>query len=489
MYNDTITAISTALGEGGIGIVRLSGPAALPILKNIFRTPKGRQRHQFESHRLYYGTICNPFAPKVSQTSNETTSDSIPSAVLDEVMAVYLAAPRTYTREDMVELNCHGGMISLERVLNLTLQQGARLAEPGEFTLRAFLNGRLDLTQAEAVLDVVRSKTGPGLQQALGQLSGNLSRRIAVIRQQLLSALAHLEAMIDFPEDDVPIVSVAPQIRQTLADLDKLLTTADAGMIYRQGIRAAIVGVPNVGKSSLLNALLRSDRAIVTPIAGTTRDIIEETVNIGGVPVILVDTAGITTTEDIVERIGIERSRQALSSADLLLVVLDNSRKLGQADLEILEAVATELGQDPDSNLTDGVSTKRAVVILNKADLPSGLDEVQLAQMLPDVLRVKVSAQQGTNLSELETTISRVALLGQNISGNSLLITNQRHKRALQTTREHLVAALGSADAQMPADFVSIDLRLAMEAVGEITGESVHDSLLKEIFENFCIGK
>ena len=314
MYTDTITAISTALGEGGIGIVRMSGPQALPILQKIYRTPSNRTRHNFDSHHLYYGQVRDP---NPTDNSND---------VLDEVMVVHLVAPRTYTREDIVEINCHGGMVPLERILNLTLRQGARLAEPGEFTLRAFLNGRIDLAQAEAVLDVVRSKTGPGLQQALGQLAGNLSRRIATIRQQLLSALAHLEAMIDFPEDDVPPASVAPQLQKALSELDLLLSTADAGMIYRQGIRAAIVGVPNVGKSSLLNALLRADRAIVTPIAGTTRDIIEETVNVGGVPVVLVDTAGITATEDVVEKIGIERSRQALSSADLLLVVLDNSR-------------------------------------------------------------------------------------------------------------------------------------------------------------------
>ncbi len=480
MYNDTITAISTALGEGGIGIVRLSGPEALSILQNIFRTPSGRTRPNFESHRLYYGHIQEPAEFQTTQ-------------ILDEVMAVYLAPPRTYSREPMVEINCHGGMIPLERVLNLTLRCGARLAEPGEFTLRAFLNGRLDLAQAEAVLDVVRSKTGPGLQQALGQLAGNLSHRIRDIRQHLLSALAHLEAMIDFPEDDVPLVSIAPQIRATLNELDTLLATADAGMIYRQGIRAAIVGVPNVGKSSLLNALLRSDRAIVTPIAGTTRDIIEETVNIGGVPVVLVDTAGITATEDIVERIGIERSRQALASADLLLPVLDNSQPLTAADLEILEAVAIELGFGPDSfknnNTKDTKSTKRAVVIFNKADLPPALDHAPIEQLLPGVARVSISAQHGTNLVELEAAISRAALMGQNLSGNSLLISNQRHKRALQTAREQLAAALASAEAGMPADFVSIDLRLAMEAIGEITGESVHDSLLKEIFENFCIGK
>jgi tRNA modification GTPase len=466
MYTDTISAISTALGEGGIGIVRLSGPEALPILKEIFRNPSGKGRQRFETHRLYYGKIVDP-----------KSGESDP---LDEVMAVYLAGPRTYTREDMAELHCHGGMVPLERILNLTLREGARQAEPGEFTLRAFLNGRIDLAQAEAVVDVIRSKTGPGLEQALGQLAGNLSQRISEVRQSLLSSLAWLEAMIDFPEDDVPPASVAPQLRETLAGLNELLATADAGIIYRQGIRAAIVGVPNVGKSSLLNALLRADRAIVTPIAGTTRDVIEETVNIRGVPVVLVDTAGITETEDVVERIGIERSRQALSSADLLVLVLDSSRPLTEGDFEIIEAIRAELTERPD---------KRACIVLNKQDMPSLLDRAKIEENLPGVPLVELSARTGQNLGKLEEELARLALSGQNLAGRSIMITNERHKRALERAREHLLAAIASSDAEMPADFVSIDLRLAMEALGEITGESVQDSLLKEIFSNFCIGK
>lgn len=467
MYTDTISAISTALGEGGIGIVRLSGPDALPILKKIFRNPSGKARGKFESHKLYYGQIIDP-----EGTANDP---------LDEVMAVYLAAPKTYTREAMVELNCHGGMVPLERVLNLTLRQGARQAEPGEFTLRAFLNGRIDLAQAEAVVDVIRSKTGPGLEQALSQLAGNLSRRISEVRQSLLSSLAWLEAMIDFPEDDVPPASVAPQLRETLSGLNQLLATADAGMIYRQGIRAAIVGVPNVGKSSLLNALLRADRAIVTPIAGTTRDVIEETVNIRGVPVVLVDTAGITATEDVVERLGIERSRQALSSADLLLLVLDSSRPLGPGDLELVEAVRSELAERPG---------KKACIVLNKEDIPQKrIEREKISELLPDVPVVEISARTGQHLPALEDQLAKLALGGQNLAGHSLLVTNERHKRALERAREHLMAAIASSDAEMPADFVSIDLRLAMEALGEITGESVQDSLLREIFANFCIGK
>lgn len=467
MYTDTISAISTGLGEGGIGIVRLTGPQALPILHNIFRTPGGKRKSRFESHRLYYGQV--------------VSGGDARGELLDEVMAVYLAAPRTYTREDMVELNCHGGVVPLERVLNLTLQQGARLAEPGEFTLRAFLNGRIDLAQAEAVLDIVRSKTGPGLEQALGQLAGNLSKRIAAVRQGLLSSLAHLEAMIDFPEDDVPPASVAPQLLETRAELEKLLATADAGIIYRQGIRAAIVGVPNVGKSSLLNALLRADRAIVTPIAGTTRDVIEETVNLRGVPVVLVDTAGITATEDVVEALGVERSRQALSSADLLLLVLDSSRELGNGDLELVEAVRGELERE---------SGKKACVILNKSDLtPQVVGPQRLEELLPGVPVVSISAMTGERLDDLEDTLARLALGGQNVATHSVMVTNERHRRALAQAGEHLEAAILSSDAGLPADFVSIDLRLAMDCLGEITGESVQDSLLKEIFENFCIGK
>ena len=469
MYTDTISAISTALGEGGIGIVRLSGPTSLPILQKIFRGPSGRTRRAFESHRLYYGQIVDP----------DATGDG--GGPLDEVMAVYLAPPRTYTREAMAEINCHGGAMPLERVLNLTLREGARLAEPGEFTLRAFLNGRVDLAQAEAVMDVVRSKTGPGLEQALGQLAGQLSRRIGAVRQGLLSSLAHLEAMIDFPEDDVPPASVAPQLEATLTQLEKLLATADAGMIYRQGIRAAIVGLPNVGKSSLLNALLRTDRAIVTPIAGTTRDVIEETVNLRGVPVVLVDTAGITATDDLVEAIGIKRSRQALSSADLLLLVLDSSRPLTEGDRALASAVGDELARQ---------SGKKACVVLNKRDLePTLTGPTEVAALLPNVPIISVSARTGDRLDELEEAVSRLALGGQNVTTRQVMITNERHRRALERASEHLQAAIASSAADLPADFVSIDLRLALESLGEITGESVQDSLLKEIFENFCIGK
>ena len=468
MYTDTISAISTALGEGGIGIVRLSGPQALPILQKVFRQPSGRPRRNFESHKLYYGKVIDPEA--VDGASNP----------LDEVMAVYLAPPRTYSREPMVELNCHGGSIPLERVLNLTLRQGARLAEPGEFTLRAFLNGRIDLAQAEAVIDVVRSRTGPGLEQALDQLAGHLSQRIGRARQGLLSSLAHLEAMIDFPEDDVPPASVAPQLAATLTELDTLLATAEAGMIYRQGIRAAIVGVPNVGKSSLLNALLRTDRAIVTPIAGTTRDVIEETVNLRGIPVVLVDTAGITATEDVVEALGIERSRQALSSADLLLLVLDGSRELGEGDLALMEAVRAELSRE---------TGKKACVILNKHDMPAQLTPERLHALLPNLPVVSISARTGDGLPELEEALARLALGGQNVATRQVMVTNERHRRALERAHEHLVAAIDSSQVGLPADFTSIDLRLALESLGEITGESVQDSLLKEIFENFCIGK
>jgi tRNA modification GTPase len=466
MYTDTIAAISTALGEGAIGIVRLSGIAATDILYRIFRNPSGKPRQKFESHRMYYGQVFDP---------------EHPTETVDEVMAVYFAPPKTYTREPMVEINCHGGIVPLERVLGLTLRLGARLAEPGEFTLRAFLNGRIDLAQAEAVQDIVRSKTGSGLELALEQLAGKLSERIKNVRQKLLSSLAHLEAMIDFPEDDVPSASVSPQLRQTLEELDILLETADAGMIFRQGIRAAIVGVPNVGKSSLLNALLRVDRAIVTPIAGTTRDVIEETLNVRGVPVILVDTAGITATEDVVERIGIERSLQAISQADLLLLVLDASRPLSNGDMQVINAVKEEL---------EVSQRKKALVIINKLDVQrQGLDVQSVSQILPTIERVQVSAQTSYNLGELEEKLARLAVGTQNVAGTSVLVTNKRHKNALERAREHLYAAIKSSDNGLPADFTSIDLRLAMDAIGEITGESVQDSLLREIFENFCIGK
>ena len=473
-YADTIAAIATALGEGAIGIVRVSGPEALPIAHAIFR--RDGKNATFQPQRMYYGHIVDP----ATQTP------------VDEVMAVYFAPPRTYTREPMIEFNCHGGVAVLERVLRLCLSRGARIAEPGEFTLRAFLNGRIDLTQAEAVLDMVKTRTGAGLQSALDQLAGRLSQRISLARAAVLRALAKLEAQIDFPEDDVPPLPVTDDMREAQTALDALLATVEAGQIIRQGLRVAIAGAPNVGKSSLLNALLRTDRAIVTPIAGTTRDLIEESATIEGLPMVLTDTAGIAETDDIVEQIGIERSRSALSAADLVLWVCDGSRALTDGERALARHIAEVVGADDVHARTAG----RLVVAVNKRDLSAIVDEAEIAQIVgADVARVSVSARSGAGLPNLERTLARTALAGRGAdsgvagAGGRILVTNQRHRRLLERAHESIGAALASEEAGLPADFVSIDLRLALDALGEITGESVHAALLHEIFANFCIGK
>jgi tRNA modification GTPase len=456
--DDTITAISSPIGEGGIGIVKMSGPEALPILRAFFAPRKAQAPAGPAwvpvSHHLHYGHVVDP------QTQE----------VVDEVLVSYMKAPHTYTRQDVVEINCHGGIVPLRRVLELTLRLGARLANPGEMTLRAFLFGRLDLAQAEAVLDVVRAKTEAGLRAAVEQLGGRLSQRIRVARAELVETLAYLEAAIDFPEDEIPERDLREGLSQAAESLEELLAGADQGLIYRQGVRGAIVGRPNVGKSSLLNRLLRTSRAIVTPIPGTTRDTLEETINLQGIPLILVDTAGIADSEDLVERLGVERSRQALASADLALMVVDTSEPLRDSDLQI----ASLVGDKP------------AVVVLNKTDLP---ERVRTDDLLPRAQQVRISALTGEGLQELEQSIVDLVFSGQVVASDAPLVTHPRHKQALQEALDHTRAALLAADAGSPIDLLAIDVTAAVDALGEITGETATDDLLEVIFSEFCVGK
>ena len=455
--DDTIAAIATPVGEGGIGIVRLSGPEALPILRRVFRPARGggpswrpRPRH------LTYGHVIDP----------ETGTP------VDEVMAVYLRAPHTYTRQDMVELHGHGGFVPLRALLSVVLAQGARLAEPGEMTLRAFLNGRLDLAQAEAVLDVVRARTEAGLQAALHQLGGHLSAEIKAARQRVLDVLAHLTALIDFPEDDVPPQAIAPELEAVARHLDELLRHADRGILLREGVRVAIVGRPNVGKSSLLNRLLRHDRAIVTDVPGTTRDVLEETLNVRGIPVVVVDTAGIRHTEDVVEAIGVERSRAAIAHADLVVLVVDASQPLTPED----RAIAGEIEGRP------------ATVVLNKVDLPTVLTP-ETVPFLPEAPRVCLSAATGEGIETLEETIFALVTGGQVMPAHGALVTNPRHKAALQQALAHVRAALETYHAGLPPDLITVDLHAAVNRLGEITGETATEDLLETIFSRFCIGK
>lgn len=450
--DDTIAAISTPVGEGGIGIVRMSGPEALSILHRIFKWVKG---DEVTSYRLHYGHVLDP----------ET------GEVIDEVLASYMKAPYTYTREDVVEINCHGGIVPLRRILGLCLREGTRLASPGEFTLRAFLNGRIDLIQAEAVLDIVQAKTAASLRVAVDQLEGGLSEEVRQMREQLVDVLAYLEATIDFPEDEIPARDIGPDLEAAQKRLEKLLSQADQGIVYRQGIRTSIVGKPNVGKSSLLNALLRTSRAIVTPIPGTTRDTLEETLNLQGIPLVLVDTAGIAAeTEDVVARLSIERSRRALAQADLALLVIDGSEPLSEADREIGALVGD----------------KTAILAVNKVDLPQ---LVSLDGFLPRAPRVRISALTGEGLEELEEIIVEAVFSGEVLASDELLVSNPRHKEVLQRALGHLNDARKSYARRIPADFVAIDLTSAVNALGEITGETVTEDLLEVIFSNFCVGK
>lgn len=460
MYSldDTISAISTPIGEGGIGIVKMSGPDVLPILCTLFVPSNGKQCEadswQPIAHHLHHGHIMDPESQEL----------------VDEVLVSYMRAPRTYTRQDVAEINCHGGIVPLRRVLELTLLHGARLASPGEMTLRAFVLGRLDLAQAEAVLDVVRAKTEAGLRVAVEQLGGRLSNQIREVRTGLVDALAYLEATIDFGEDEIPEQDITGQLQAARRRIQELLKSADQGMIYRQGIRAAIVGRPNVGKSSLLNCLLRTSRAIVTPVPGTTRDTLEETINLQGIPVTLVDTAGIADSEDPVEKLGIERSRQALSRADLALMVVEVSEPLQQADWQIGQLVAS----------------KPAILVINKTDL----DPVAEAdQLLPAAKRVRVSTLTQEGLKELEEAIVEAIFSGQVVASDVPMVANPRHKEALQEALEHVLAAEEANGDKMPADFVAIDLTAAVNVLGEITGETATEDLLDTIFGQFCVGK
>jgi tRNA modification GTPase len=457
--DDTIVAISTPVGEGGIGLVRMSGPEALGIVQGFFApgrcaalppAPPG-----LVPYRLTYGHVVDP-----------ATGQAV-----DEVLAVHMPAPRTYTRQDVVEVNCHGGVVPLRQVLELCLRNGARLAEPGEFTLRAFLNGRIDLAQAEAVLDVVQARTEAGLRVAMDQLGGRLSEEIRQARTQLVDVLAWLEAAIDFAQDEIPERDVGPDLQAARETLERLLVGADRGIIYRHGLRTAIVGRPNVGKSSLLNALLRTSRAIVTPIPGTTRDTLEETLNLRGVPLVLVDTAGIrSASDDLVEQLGIERSRTALAAADLALLVVDSSESLTSADHDIAALVGE----------------KTALVVVNKSDLPAVADA---GRLLPHCPHLRVSALTGQGLEMLEEAIVETVFAGQVVASDSVLVSSPRHKESLHRALDHVINAQATLVEGLPADFVSIDVTAAVNVLGEITGETAHEDMLEAIFGRFCIGK
>ncbi len=456
---DTISAVATAVGEGGIGIIRLSGSKAVEVAEALFRPLDGRTLNELPSHQLVYGNVF----------------DSCAAVNVDEAMLVVMRAPRSYTKEDVVEIQCHGGPVILRRTLELTLQAGARLAEPGEFTKRAFLNGRLDLTQAEAVMDLIRAKSDASLQLAMGQLKGSLTRKIRLMRENVLAMIAQLEATIDFPEEDIEELATQ-EVRTAIAGLqnqiNELLAGRRTGRILREGLETVIIGKPNVGKSSLLNALLGEQRAIVTAFPGTTRDIIEENVSVGGIPLKIVDTAGIRETDDLVEKIGVEKARALIDRADLILLLLDSSSPVSVEDREVL-------------SLLDG---KEAVVLLNKSDLPPLWREEDL-QELSGKKVIKVSAAEGAGLDELEAEIMRLVYDGTVSPKENAFLQNVRQGELLEKAGRLSEEALQTIDAGLPPDFIVVDLRSVWEALGEISGDTVGEDIIDQIFSKFCIGK
>lgn len=458
---DTIAAISTPLGEGAIAIVRLSGPDAVSIADRVFHSPNGKKLADVPTHTIHYGQLHDP------QTGN----------VVEEVMVSVMRAPKTFTREDVVEINCHGGLVSVNRVLQLVLNSGARMAEPGEFTKRAFLNGRIDLSQAEAVMDLIRAKTDKAMNVALNQIEGRLSKLIRKLRQEILEVLAHVEVNIDYPEyDDVEDMTHELLLKKSLyvkQEIEKLLRTSQQGKILREGLSTVIIGRPNVGKSSLLNALVHENKAIVTNIPGTTRDVIEEYVNVRGVPLRLVDTAGIRETEDIVERIGVERSRQVLKEADLILLVLNYSEELTPEDEKLFEAAK---GMD-------------VIVIVNKTDLPQKIDMERVQKLANNHKIVTTSLLEEQGIDELEEAIASLFFEGSIESQDATYVSNSRHIALLNQALNAINDAIAGVEASMPVDMVQIDLTRTWELLGEIIGDSVHESLINQLFSQFCLGK
>lgn len=455
---DTIAAVATAYGEGGIGIIRISGEEALPILKEIFEFHGDTDT--FTSRRMTYGKI-------IDKEKNQ---------IIDEVLAVYMKGPKTYTAEDVVEINCHGSMVSLRKTLALVLRKGARLAEPGEFTKRAFLNGRLDLSQAEAVIDMIRAKTDKSFDVAVSQLEGRLSLKVEEIRQKLLDLLVDITVNIDYPDEDIEEMTyekLEESIVETQDMIEKLLATSSTGKMIREGIKIAIVGKPNVGKSSLMNGLLKETRAIVTDIPGTTRDTIEEVLSIRNIPVYLVDTAGIRETSDKVEKMGIEKSKEAFNQADFILFLLDGSRPLEEEDLQIMEFL----------------KERKSLVLINKRDLGEAISIEKISAKLPASQVIEASLLKGQGITEIEDAVEDLVYGGEIVQKESMMVNNVRHIELLQQAVKSLTDALHMSERREALDFIEVDVKNAYERLGEIIGETVSDDIINEVFARFCLGK
>jgi len=454
---DTIAAVATSMGEGGISIIRLSGSKAIDIIDRIFRGKNNRSIRDIKTYTMRYGYI-------VDSEGKD----------LDEVIVTYMKGPRSFTAEDTIEINCHGGVVVTNSILKEVIKAGARLAEPGEFTKRAFLNGRIDLSQAEAVIDIIQAKTELSAKSAVMQSEGKISKEISELRDRLLRVIAHIEATVDYPEDDLEEVTnekATKDLTEILHKIDELLEYAEEGKILREGLKLVIVGKPNVGKSSLLNALLMEKRAIVTDVPGTTRDVIEEYINLSGVPVQIVDTAGIRETEDVVEKIGVEKSKEKIEEADLIVFMMDLSRDIDEEDFEIF----------------NHIKDKNYVVLLNKSDLNSKIED-HILKFLPQEKVYKISAKTGEGISSLKNIIKDMFFKGE-ISSDDIFITNNRHKEALIRAKENLQGSLDTLRTVFAIDLASIDLRNAWSNLGEITGDTLEEDIIHKIFSKFCLGK
>lgn len=457
---DTIAAISTPLGAAGIGIVRISGQKSISIVDGLFRGKSLTSMMEAESYRAYYGHIIHPIA----------------KTIIDEVICFVMREPKSFTKEDVVEIHCHGGSLAVNRILEVVLEKGARLADPGEFTKRAFLNGRIDLSQAEAVMDIINARTEEGMDLALRNLQGGLSNSVQEMRGEVVSLLAQMEALLDFPEDEVPGFR-SQQLEERMdglkGDIEDLLSTAHEGRVMREGIKTAIIGRPNVGKSSLLNAFVGERRAIVTDIPGTTRDSIEEIINIKGIPLVIVDTAGIRDTEDVIEGEGVLRSREHLKKSHLILFVLDIHEGIKEDDNRILESI----------------DEQQVVIVLNKMDLAMNTTEEEIEFFCRDRERVRTSLITGEGVAELKEKIASLILGERGIKREEPVVNRTRHFAALKKALQSLDRAIETQSKGLPIDFVSIDLREVGDALGEITGDTLQEDIIDTIFAEFCLGK
>ena len=449
---DTIAAVATSAGNGGIGIIRVSGESAFQICDKLFKAKNGMSIQQMHSHTIHYGTI------------------EYNNAVIDEVLLTVMKAPSTYTREDVVEINTHGGYRAVNAVLEAVIKSGARLAEPGEFTKRAFLNGRIDLTKAEAVRDIISAKTRTAMEIAVNKLQGKLEKRIKALRDDLLTLIANIEVSIDYPEheeEEQNRINVSKTVEECLSEINTLIKTSDTGKIYSEGIKTAIVGRPNVGKSSLLNALLNEDRAIVTDIPGTTRDVLTELISIDGIPLIIADTAGIRESNDAVEKIGVEKSISEINSAQLVITVFDGSRSLTEEDKQLL----------------DLTKNKNRIIVVNKDDL--GICEEYKNLDAP----VFISAKSGKGMDNLYKRVKDIFITENIDTSSDVLISNQRNVASLQEAKNSLENVLNTINTGMPEDLLTIDLTRAYEYLGQVTGETLEDDIIDRLFSEFCLGK